>query len=195
VTIAGLLLAAGAGHRLGTPKALIHTPAGVTWAAHTGRLLLSAGCSPVVVVVGASADQVAGELDSSVTVVRAPNWSEGMSASLRAGLSALSSSSGATVAVLVVPVDTPGLTTDVLRRVSAHADRAALIRTTYDGTPGHPVVLGRDHWDGVIASATGDQGARAYLKQHPPLEIECGDLADGADVDTVADLPAGHRID
>jgi nicotine blue oxidoreductase len=205
VKIAGLLLAAGAGHRMGTPKALIRDPSGVPWVVRVSRLLASAGCSPVVVVIGASAEQVAAELSSEpVDLVEAPDWQEGMGASLRAGLTALqhldtgpgrgaSAQRTEPLAALVVPVDIPGLTADVLRRVSADVDRTALVRAVYHGAPGHPVVLGRDHWDGVIATAVGDQGARAYLKEHPPVEVECGDLADGADVDTVEDLPEGHR--
>lgn len=189
--IAGLLLAAGAGHRMGTPKALIRDPSGTPWVVRSSRLLVAAGCSPVVVVIGASAKQVAAELTSEpVEVVEAPDWEEGMGASLRAGLKALHD----VEAVVVVPVDVPGLTVDVLRRVSVQADRTALARAVYHGAPGHPVVLGRDHWDGVIATAVGDQGARAYLKEYPPVEVECGDLSDGADVDTVEDLPEGHRF-
>jgi len=214
VKIAGLLLAAGAGHRMGAPKALIRDPAGVSWATRTARVLGEAGCSPVVAVIGASADQVAAELDDSVELVEATEWQEGMGASLRAGLTALQRLADpqrgqvAThhpalsvvppvplpSAALIVPVDVPGLTADVVRRLAAQADRSALVRAVYHGIPGHPVVLGRDHWDGVIATAVGDQGARAYLKQHPPVEVECGDLADGVDVDTVDGLPEGHRL-
>jgi nicotine blue oxidoreductase len=210
VKIAGLLLAAGAGHRMGLPKALIRDPSGASWAVRAAGVLAAAGCSPVVVVTGASSAEVAAELEASaelvevVDVVEATDWALGMGASLRAGLAALQRLAdpepGAApldpgvVAALVVPVDLPGLTADVVSRLAANADRSALARAVYHGTPGHPVVLGRDHWDGVIASAVGDQGARAYLKQHPPVEVECGDLADGADVDTVGELPEGHRF-
>jgi len=45
------------------------------------------------------------------------------------------------------------------------------------------VLIGRDHWPGVLASVIGDQGARGYLADHPPTEVECGDLATGRDVD------------
>lgn len=224
--IAGLVLAAGAGRRMGTPKALIRDATGVSWVLRATRLLKSAGCSPVVVVVGASADQVTAELDDSVQVVEATNWEEGMGASLRTGLTALqqlttpltaeggaatprhadlTAPSGAVErgaaapqpvadAVVVMPVDVPGMTEVVVRRVLERAGAGALVRAVYDGSPGHPVVLGREHWAGVIATAVGDQGARAYLKEHPPVEVECGDLADGVDVDTVGELPEGHRI-
>jgi CTP:molybdopterin cytidylyltransferase MocA len=87
-------------------------------------------------------------------------------------------------AALVSLVDLPDVTHHVVRRVlAAGADRAALIRTTYDGRPGHPVLLGRDHWVGVRAAAVGDRGARDYLANHALVEVECGDLASGRDVD------------
>jgi len=188
---------------MGTPKALIRDADGVTWVIRTSRLLNEAGCSPVVVVVGASADQVRAELsDEPVEVVEATDWDEGMGASLRAGLTALRSASGVggggapgrtgVQAVMVVPVDVPGLTSAVLRRVLDRAGEDGLVRSTYDGAPGHPVVIGRDHWDGVIASARGDEGARGYLREHDVVLVECADVGDGADVDTVGELPPGH---
>jgi CTP:molybdopterin cytidylyltransferase MocA len=63
-------------------------------------------------------------------------------------------------------------------------DPAAVARAAYDGVPGHPVLLGRDHWAGVLASAAGDRGARDYLATRPVVLVECGDLATGRDQDT-----------
>jgi CTP:molybdopterin cytidylyltransferase MocA len=78
----------------------------------------------------------------------------------------------------------------VVSRVLADVGTAptALGRAAYRGVPGHPVVLGREHWHDVVGSATGDRGARAYLAAHPHRLVECGDLASGADVDAAADL-------
>jgi nicotine blue oxidoreductase len=190
VKIAGLVLAAGAGRRMGTPKALVRDADGVTWVVRTSRLLTEAGCSPVVVVVGASADQVRGELsDEPVEVVEATDWDEGMGASLRAGLRSTNTLSDA---VLVATVDVPGLTAAAVRRVADRVGEDALVRATYRGVPGHPVLIGRAHWDGVIASARGDEGARGYLREHEVVLVECGDVGDGEDVDTVGELPPGH---
>jgi nicotine blue oxidoreductase len=58
-----------------------------------------------------------------------------------------------------------------------------LARAAYDGEPGHPVLLGRDHWPGVVASAAGDRGARDYLAAREVTLVECGDLATGHDRD------------
>jgi nicotine blue oxidoreductase len=181
--VAGLLLAAGEGRRYGMPKALV---------ALDGRLLVErglttlrdAGCDPVVVVLGAAAAEVRAAADlSGATVVDNVDWRTGMGSSLRTGLSTLD---GVPVgAVVVLLVDTPGVTGAAVRRLRDHAAPAALAVATYHGEPGHPVLLGREHWAGVAARATGDVGARPYLADRPDLvtRVPCEDVADGTDLD------------
>ncbi|MGI5506748.1 nucleotidyltransferase family protein [Lentzea sp. CA-135723] len=182
--VAGLLLAAGAGRRFGTPKALVSLH-GKLFVDSAAGLLRAAGCDPVVVVLGAQAADVRERAElSGVTVVDNPDWSSGMGSSLRTGLRAV----GLADAVLVLPVDTPGVTVEALHRLTALAEPKALARATYDGEIGHPVLIGSDHFAGVMASAAGDQGARDYLKAHTVRLVECADVADGVDVDRPQDL-------
>jgi len=195
--VAGLVLAAGAGRRMGAAKALVRDEHGTTWVARTARALCDAGCRPVVVVIGAQADEVRRELsngpDRGVELVEATDWAEGMGASLRSGLRRLTGYAEP-VGVVIVPVDVPGVTADAVRRVAGRADPAALVRATYGGAPGHPVLIGRDHWSAVVEDARGEVGARHYLERHEAVDVECADLADGRDVDTPSGLPAGHSV-
>ena len=185
MSVSGLLLAAGAGTRMGRPKALVVDEDGTSWLARGVAALQDGGCDDVTVVLGADASKAKALMPNDVTVVVAADWAEGMSASLRAGLESLEESDA--VAALISLVDLPDVTDSVVQRVlSAGADKAALIRTTYDGRPGHPVVLGREHWLGVRMAAVGDRGARDYLANHALVEVECGDLATGLDVDEPA---------
>ena len=183
--VAGLLLAAGGGSRMGRPKALVHDDGG-SWLVRGVGTLGAGGCDTVTVVLGAGAEEAAPLLDGlGVDLVLAGDWASGMSASLRAGLEALAGSTA--TACLVHLVDLPDVAAGVVRRlVDAGPEQSdVLARATYDGRPGHPVLLGRDHWAGVLVSLAGDEGARGYLAAHPTTAVECGDLATGYDVDSL----------
>jgi CTP:molybdopterin cytidylyltransferase MocA len=194
VTVAGLLLAAGEGRRMGTPKALLRDRVGVPFLDRTIGVLLEGGCASVTVVLGASAAEARALLDAdgwsaddAVAVVEAADWATGMGASLRRGLEALTASDAVTA--LVTLVDLPDVTDEVVRRLLAGPVGAdTLARASYDGRAGHPVLLGRDHWAGVLETADGDRGARDYLAAHEVRAVECGDLATGRDVDSPTDL-------
>jgi nicotine blue oxidoreductase len=184
--VTGLLLAAGAGRRMGLPKALVVTD-GVPWVRGAAGALLAGGCAEVVVVLGA-AEQEAREalagVSPGVDVVVCPTWAEGMGASLRTGLTTLRERSAR--AALVHLVDLPDVGAAVVRRmVAAAAGPGVLARAAYDGVPGHPVLLGADHLAGAAELASGDTGAREYLRRHRPALVECGDLAGGQDVDVL----------
>ena len=175
---------------MGTPKALVHDPDGTSWLRRSVRVLRRGGCAPVVVVLGAESGPAAALLtDQDVTLVVADDWVEGMGASLRAGLAHLLATDS-TVAVISL-VDLPDVGPDVVKRVTGAAGdgaagdgSAVLARAAYDGVPGHPVVIGREHWPAVISCAVGDRGARDFLAGRPVELVECGDLAHGFDVDT-----------
>ncbi len=183
MSVHGLLLAAGAGRRMGTPKALVHDDDGAGWLARSVAVLLDGGCPAVTVVLGAAADEAAALVPAGpVSVVVADGWAEGMGASLRTGLAALPAGPDTVVVSLV---DLPDVDARVVRRLVGAGDHAGVLaRAAYDGVPGHPVLLGRDHWAGVAASARGDAGARDYLRARQVTVVECGDLATGRDVDS-----------
>lgn len=179
---AGLLLAAGAGRRYGMPKALVDEGA---WLRRAVTALTGAGCDPVLVVLGAAADQVAPLVPDIASTVVASDWAEGMGASLRAGLNALARSVPPQVqAALVHLVDLPDVDASVVGRLAERAGPAVVARAAFSGKPGHPVLLGRQHWSDVVASASGDRGARDWLAARPDLIlVDCTDLATGEDVD------------
>lgn len=200
-TVAGLVLAAGPGSRMGGPKALLRDATGEPWVRTRSQTLLDAGCSPVIATVGAEAIQVRSSLQPGVNAVHVREWKTGMGASVRAALASLASAGEELQAVLVSVVDTPGLTREVAAAVieaAATAARgrslhAALVQAVYAGTPGHPVLIGRNHWLGVHLDAVGDVGARGYLEHEKVRRVEVGDLGDGRDVDTPEDLEASRR--
>jgi CTP:molybdopterin cytidylyltransferase MocA len=192
---------------MGTPKALLRDTAETPQTLRTARALRGVGCREILVVLGAAADD-AGRLladhvtpDDAVLRVVAHGWEEGMGASLRAGLEELSRRPGDAAGVLVTLVDLPDVGPAVYRRVAEEWRTAggradALLRATYAGTPGHPVLVGRDHWQPLVAELSGDTGAQRYLARHTVREVSCEDLATGRDTDRPEDLvgtPAGDE--
>ncbi|MFG2606023.1 NTP transferase domain-containing protein [Streptomyces sp. NPDC048514] len=188
--VAGLLLAAGGGRRLGgRPKALLEHR-GRPLVEHAVGVLRAAGCGRIHVVLGARSEEVRerAELGGCVLVDN-PRWAEGMGSSLRAGLASLAGTG--VRAALVSLVDQPGIGAAAVTRVlGAYMGENSLVSAAYDGIRGHPVLFGAAHWPGIAATATGDRGARAYLKEHAAAIrlVECADVAEPYDIDTEADL-------
>ena len=179
--VAGLVLAAGEGRRLGSPKALVEV-GGRRLVDLAVSVLRDGGCAPVAVVAGA----VDLEADGA-RVVRNPDWATGMGSSLRVGLAALEGAE----AVVVTLVDTPGVSPAAVDRlVAACAAGADVAVATYGGAQRTPVLLARAHWPDVARLAVGDVGARAFLADRPELitQVECSDVADPDDIDTTEDL-------
>ncbi|WAX77194.1 nucleotidyltransferase family protein [Streptomyces sp. KMM 9044] len=196
--VAGLLLAAGGGRRLGGhPKALL-THRGRPLVEHAVRALRAGGCERVHVVLGARADDVRAHAAlADCVLVDNPDWEQGMGSSLRAGLASLAGTQAQ--AALVLLVDQPGIGPQAVARVlAAHAAREAqhapfpdaLLSAAYAGVRGHPTLFGAAHWAGVAGAAAGDRGARAYLRTHADAItlVECGDVAEAYDIDTEEDL-------
>jgi CTP:molybdopterin cytidylyltransferase MocA len=92
--------------------------------------------------------------------------------------------------VAVALADQPRIGAEAYRRlVAAHREGAQLAVATYDGKRGHPVLIGRAHFDEAM-HMTGDEGARSLLAVHDVVEVPCDGTGDAADVDTRADLAA-----
>jgi CTP:molybdopterin cytidylyltransferase MocA len=188
--VAGVLLAAGAGSRFGRPKALVELD-GQTLAERGVALLRTGGADPVLIVTGAAQVELAAEL--RVRTVYNGEWRTGMGSSLRAALRALTELEvGPEVGAAVVALaDQPLVGAEAVGRlIAAYQAGAGVAVAAYDGRPRNPVLLARQHWPEVIAMATGDQGARAFLRARPDLVtlVECGDTGRPDDIDTPADL-------
>ena len=181
--MAGILLAAGSGSRLGQPKALVEV-GGETLAARGVAMLRDGGADPVLLVTGAVPVTIPEAL-----AVHNPDWSTGMGSSLATGLYALNDSDvGAAVIALA---DQPLVGAEAVRRlIAAYRDGASVAVAAYTGERRNPVLIAREHWPAVIGLASGDAGARPFLRARPELvtQVECGDTGSPDDVDTAEDL-------
>jgi len=170
VSVAAVILAAGAASRFGAPKQRLLLP-------DVLDRVYAAGLDEVVVVLGAY------PAETGARAVECPEWERGPGASLRCGLAALSPETEAAVVVLA---DGPDLPTEAIARVVAawRQHDAPLVAASYDGARGHPLVLARSRWRDVP-----DEGLRARAA----LLVPCDDLGFPGDVDEPADLPERFR--
>ena len=178
--IGGIVLAAGEGKRFGGVKQVAKLD-GRPLLEHAVRAMLSVpAISPVVVVLGAHADEIQGAVDLGGTdVVVCEQWADGQSASLQAGVAAL----GEVEAAVITLGDQPFISAQVIAGVLDHRGRHLAVRATYDGAPGHPVLLERRLLDHV-AELEGDSGARTLLEGDHVYTWEVGRLCDPTDIDT-----------
>jgi molybdenum cofactor cytidylyltransferase len=187
-----LVLAAGRGSRFGGRKLLAPYGTGVLVEAALGAAL-AAPVEGVTLVVGCDADAVAARaaaFSDRVRIVEAPDWSDGMSASLRRGVAALPPE---TDAAFVLLGDMPRVPPATLRKLAAARAAGALAAVpVFGGMRGHPPLIGRELF-GEIAALTGDRGARPVLDAHADRVVEVEAEHDGVlfDVDTPGDLTPG----
>lgn len=182
--IAAIVLAAGASRRLGSAKQLLRDAHGESLLVRIVRDAIGAGCDPVVVVLGAHADDVREVLaDEPVICVENPHWSDGMSSSIRCGIDYLAPS--ACSAVLLLACDQPAVTAAHLRALlETHAVRGERVVSVYAGVRGIPAVWPRADWNGLRA-LHGDRGAKSLLRgDEPAIALDHGAL----DLDTPEDV-------
>jgi len=181
-----VLLAAGESRRLGEPKQLVVVD-GEPLVRRVARAALETGPTQALIVVGARAEAVWGAVaDLSLTRVQCADWSEGLSASIRAALRTIDSHVGAALFVLC---DQPALRASHLQSLVERwrMDPARAAASSYAGTLGVPAVLPRAWFEGLTGLA-GDRGARDLLRAraHEVTAVESPGLAN--DVDGPADL-------
>lgn len=185
--VAALMLAAGYSRRFGADKRRL--------VLGDGRSLLAASlalpCSmleEVWLVLRPDESITELGLPASIKLVQHPLTAQGMGHSLAAGAERLLAESDAD-SVAIFLADMPLIRRDSLEVLLAHASANAIVQPSYQGTRGHPVLIGRDFWP-LLATLSGDAGARTLLQSNAQAVqiVELDDPGVLQDVDTPADL-------
>ena len=183
--VGGVVLAAGAGSRFGATKQLAELRGRPLLAYAVEAMLCVPSVWPVVVVLGHDAEAIRAGVDlSDAEVVVCERWSEGQSASLRAGIEALGDVDAAVITLGDQPFITPQVIAGALDFDERYHDA---VRTTYAGEPGHPVLLTRRLLDHA-GELRGDVGFRDLLTGQRVRRFEAGHLCDPTDIDTREEL-------
>ncbi len=186
-----VILAAGASTRMGEPKQLLELD-GRPLLVRAVEAALASPAWPVVVVLGAQAERIRPVLAKlPVLVAENPEWSEGMAASIRAGVRTLTQFSRGLDGALVALCDQPAFGPGTIAALAA-AQRAtgrSIVAARYAGRRGAPALFGRTHF-ATLTNLTGEAGARALLNG-PEGEVAAVDLPElSLDLDTPAEVAA-----
>jgi molybdenum cofactor cytidylyltransferase len=182
--VAAVVLAAGGSTRMGRPKQLLPWR-GRSLLRHAADVALAAGCSPVVVILGAAAERLRPDLAGTpVTVVENPEWELGPGTSVRAGLTAI----GPADAVVFLACDQPRVDAEHIGRlIAAHqATSRPMAASGYGGTVGVPALFGRECFPALMDLPPA-AGAKQLLTRHPELVAVAPFPAGECDIDTPAD--------
>lgn len=185
--VSALVLAAGASQRMPGRNKLLLPLAGKTVIAHTVDHLLQSKAGEVIVVLGHEAEAVQRALSGrEVAFTTNPNFSQGLSTSIIAGLQAASKSAQG---FLISLADQPLVTfaeLNLLIRCFVYAGRRSIVAPVYQGRRGNPIIFDRCHLPEMLA-ISGDTGCKAILAQHPQRVLEVEMQTDHVlrDVDTV----------
>jgi molybdenum cofactor cytidylyltransferase len=187
-----LVLAAGGSRRFGAQK-LLAPLAGKAVIARTVEAVSAAGFDDVVLVTGTDSHAVRSALpDAGCGFVDAENWADGIAASIRTGISALSRDRKGVFVFLgdmpLVPIEMLG---DLAEMALANGYAA---RPEHNNQPGHPVCFLAAAYDDLL-DLKGDEGASALLRRHPEKVsyLTTSDSGVTSDVDTPTDLAAVER--
>ena len=189
MSVAAVVLAAGASRRLGSPKQLAIV-GNETLLERAVRVACEAGCSPVIVVLGAKSVEVLGDsaLGDVVPVVPVINdqWKEGMASSIRLGIRTCGIAARGAEGVMLMTCDQPAVTVEHLRLLIGGTEMKA---SRYAGRNGVPAFFPARYFDRLMA-LTGDAGARELLASAEAVELKGGEL----DVDTAEDLARAREL-
>jgi molybdenum cofactor cytidylyltransferase len=174
---AAVILAAGASTRLGSPKQLA-TIGSETLLDRTIRIAKQACCDPVIVVLGANAEQIQATCNLTQTQLALnPEWAEGMGSSLRVGVAHLQPD---LARLVVLTCDQPAVTADHLSRlIQKSAESGSIVASSYGKKRGVPACFPAKSFPSLLQLG-GDTGARALLVSADTLDLPAGEL----DVDT-----------
>lgn len=190
-----VILAAGASTRMGQPKQLLEV-GGQPLLVRTVQAALASPAWPVVVVLGANAEQIRPALARlPLLITENPAWAEGMAASIRAGVATVQQFSRQIEAAVIALCDQPAFSAATIMQLVA-AQRAtgrSIVAARYAQRHGAPALFLREHFP-TLTHLTGEEGARALLNDHPDriASVNLPELA--VDLDTPADLAAFRAL-
>ncbi|MFN6461458.1 MAG: nucleotidyltransferase family protein [Nostoc sp. DedVER02] len=187
-SIAIIILAAGASTRMGTPKQLLLYQ-GRSFVHHIAEIAIASVCKPVVIVLGANAEQIYPQVKQlPVEVVKNLDWACGMSTSIKRGLEFLNNLPQKIEAVVITLCDQPFVSTQIINHLvdAYYSSQKPIIACEYAGTLGVPALFNQRFFS-ELAALKETSGAKKVINNNLnevfPLQFPLGNI----DIDTPKD--------
>lgn len=180
-TVGGIVLAAGGSSRMGKPKQLLEYR-GRNLLRHAAEVAVASGVGPIVIVLGAQADRLVGELAGlRVQHIINADWQSGIGGSIRTGIRALPE----VEAVVIILCDQPLTGPDIIARLvdAYRVSGSPIVASEYQGTVGVPALFARPYFQHLTKLADG-AGAKSVIAQAGAI-VQTVPFSGGAvDIDT-----------
>lgn len=171
---------------MGKPKQLLPYQ-GRSLVRHAVEVALASAYQPIIVVLGAHADQIKPEIPLSTFVVES-RWQQGMSASIRAGVETLLQSNSTLDAIIISLADQPLVSPQVFQQLVRHYQQTqkAIVASKYNETIGVPALFSCALFPELI-QLQGTKGAKALIQKYADTVSSIPVPEAAIDIDTPED--------
>jgi molybdenum cofactor cytidylyltransferase len=185
-SVAAIILAAGASRRMGRPKQLLPYR-GQTLLSYVIQCAIASSCSPVIVILGANAEQIEPKISRlTIKIVKNTEWNEGISSSIRCGITYIQEQFLNIDAVVFLTCDQPFVSPKIIEQLIDvyYSTNQFIIASSYNRTTGIPALF-TCHFFSKLMELQGDRGAKKLIHQYHYL-VQQIDFPRGAiDLDTL----------
>lgn len=183
-----IILAAGGSTRLGQAKQQLLYQ-GQTLLQRAIQTALASGTHPVIVVLGANAESIQPQIEQAqVHIAHNPDWAEGMSSSIKAGMMTLQKLAPTASSALFLLCDQPFIETALLHHMKEVRKKSGkgIVACSYQNTLGAPVLFDREFFP-ELEQLQGQEGAKKLLSVHADVVVAIPFERGAIDIDTPAD--------
>lgn len=185
-SIAAIILAAGASRRMGQPKQLLPYK-GQILLSHVTQCAIDSSCSPVIVILGANAEQIEPEIAQlPIKIVKNTAWQEGISSSICCGIAYVQEQFSNIDGVVFLTCDQPFISAEIIEQLidTHNSTNKPIIASQYNNILGIPALFSSSFFSKLMG-LKGDRGAKKIINQYLDLVHQINFPLGAIDLDTL----------
>ena len=184
-SLAVIILAAGASRRMGQPKQLLPYQ-GQTLLSYVTKCAIASSSSLAVVILGANADKIEPQINQlPVQIVKNTDWNEGISSSIRCGITYIKEQFPSINGIVFLTCDQPFISVAIIEELidAYNLTKKPIIASKYGNTIGIPALFYRSFFSELM-QLEGDRGAKKIINKYQEQVYEIDFPRGEIDLDT-----------